>query len=582
MKLAKIGVLLDRTTMERRWQFRLNVFEQYVLELLGHRGIPYSILHSMEELDAPGAAYDLLLVAVAPDTRAAADRLWAYAAEGGRLIACGGLNALAPRLGYVRGETAGTGYARLPESLGADRPLRYLQAFPWVRLQVEVAAAADAPAAESVGDMADGRPDGPRLGPALQRFAIGRGRLDRWAVDVPGTIAGLQQGGGPVFEDGVPAPDGTAAVDDGVLKADDVVELNWTWDRLQTETGAPYFAHPYADLWREVFVGHLVRSAAELGLSLPFVGYWPDGVEQVALVSHDSDGNQDVHAASTLQTLAECGIRSTWCMLESGYSAEIYEQIVAAGHELAFHYNAVEADNGFWDGEEFARQAEWLRGATGQGRIASNKNHLTRFEGWGELFRWCETNRIASDQTRGPSKKGNVGFIYGTSHPYFPIAWADERNRTYDVLEIGFLTQDLDIGKWSDSSVIVPFLDEVRKVEGVAHFLYHQVHIHNREEVRRSMRYLAEEARKRNFVFWTCEEINDWERARRTLNVSGLDVESVVMAVDGREDTTWSGGTAYDAVVWVPVSAKEAELDGIVLKYGVPCRKQLVRLGGRG
>ncbi|WP_127588490.1 hypothetical protein [Paenibacillus koleovorans] len=436
-----------------------------------------------------------------------------------------------------------------------------------MRLQ-EGAAADAAPLVEAVGVAAADSPAGPNLGPALQRFAIGLGGLDRWAVDVPGTIVGLQQGCSPVLEDGVPAPDGTAAVNDGVLKADDVVELDWTLDRAQTETGALYFAHPYADLWREAFVGHLIRSAAELGLALPFLGYWPDGVEQVALVSHDSDGNQDIHAESTLQTLDECGMKSTWCMLESGYSAEMYKRITAAGHELAFHYNAVAADDGFWDADEFARQLGWLRDATGQQRVVSNKNHLTRMEGWGEFFRWCEANGVEADQTRGPSKKGNVGFIFGTCHPYFPLAWADERNRSYDVLQVGFLTQDLDIGKWSDSSIIVPFLDEVRKVEGVAHFLFHQIHIHNREEVRRSMLLLAKEARQRGFTFWTCEQINDWERARRR-----IDVRTAVSGPTAGSRTA-NPSQSY-AVLWVP-SAGPAETHPSTIKYGVPCMKKIV------
>ncbi len=579
MKMARLGVLLDRQTLERRWSFQLNAFEVYVQELLSHRGIPYETIGSLDELDLH--SFDMLLVAVAPETRDAAARLWRYAEEGGRILACGGLNALAPRLGFVRGEALGAGYAMLPEASGADRPLRFLQANPWVRLQGVPAGAAEAvPVAEEFGDLASGRPDGPRVGAALQRFAIGQGYIDRWAVDIPGTIVGLQQGLGPVLEDGVPAPDGTGAVDDGVLKADDRCELDWTHDRLQTETGALYFAHPYADLWREVFTGHLVRSAAELGLSLPFVGYWPAGVSHVALVSHDSDGNKDEHAESTLSTLAACGMHSTWCMLESGYSSEIYERIQADGHELAFHYNAVEVDDGIWDGEEFTRQLTWLRDATGLERIASNKNHLTRYEGWGELFRWCEANQIDSDQTRGPSKKGNVGFIFGTCHPYFPVAWADEQNRKYNVLEVGFLTQDLDIGKWSDSSVIVPFLDQVRSVEGVAHFLFHQIHIHNREEVRRSMQLLADEARNRDFVFWTCERINDWERARRTLAIQGLTNNSTAaVQVGSRPSQSVEGETA---IVWIPQPEMSVLQEGMVMKYGVICAPNQVNLTAEG
>src|SRR5690606_23770950 len=109
----------------------------------------------------------------------------------------------------------------------------------------------------------------------------------------------------------------------------------------------------------------------------------------------------------------------------------------------------------------------WFKTTSGLAQIASNKNHLTRVEGWGELFRWCEANGIASDQTRGNSKRGNIGYLFGTCHPYFPIAWSDERNRFYDVLEISFLYGDF---LHVDTSIIPPFLEQAIRVEGIAHF----------------------------------------------------------------------------------------------------------------
>lgn len=559
MRMARVGVLLDRRTLERKWNLRMNAWECYVTELLDKRCIPYERIESLEELEAKHMHPDLLIAAAVPETRDASNRLWRYAEAGGTIVAYGTVDSMSDKLWHRRGEPFGASYVSLPEHFGADRPLRALHVSPW-RTDDGVATVC-----ENTGEVTPRRPGAASSAPALQSFPIGAGRLDRWTVDIPATIVGLQQGQQPVLADGVPAPDGTAPVNDGVLKADDRSEMDWQWDRLMTETGAPYFAHPYADLWREVLIGHLVRLCAERGLSLPFVGYWPEGVDQVALLSHDSDGNIDEHAASTLRLLEECSISSSWCMLEPGYSQEMHDRIADAGHELAFHYNAVEADDGFWDGDEFARQLNVLQKDGGIGRMVSNKNHLTRFEAYGELFRWCEQNGIEADQTRGPSKKGNVGFLFGTCHPYFPAAWSDECNRLYDVLEIGFLTQDLDIGKWADSSVIVPFLDEVKQVEGVAHFLAHQVHIHNREEVRESIRKLVREARMRGFAFWTSAEINEWERGRRTLRITGIEPDGSCRV---------SGTAKRDAVILVPLPpGSVAQADEV--RYSVPCRRSV-------
>ncbi|WP_164821601.1 hypothetical protein, partial [Paenibacillus koleovorans] len=406
---------------------------------------------------------------------------------------------------------------------------------------------------------------------ALLQLRVEKGHIDRWSVDIPFSVVAMQQGARPVAEDGAPAPDGSAALDDGVLKAEDELQLDWEADRVFTETGAPYFAAPYADHWREAVVSHVLQRVTARGKRLPLVDVWPEGVAGVAMVSHDSDRNHDTDAETTLQVLAECGIQSTWCMMKPGYSYPYHVRIREAGHELALHFNANMREGGRWTEEDFRRQFEWLRTITGGEKPASNKNHFTRFEGWGELFAWCEACGIEVDQTRGPSKKGTVGFPFGTCHPYFPISWYTEENRFYNVLEIGFLTQDL--GSMSDLSVVQPFLEQVRKVNGVAHFLFHQGRIHSAEEVRSSLVAFVGMAKAEGFAFWTSRRINDWHRRRRSLRVAGL-------SADDAFDVYLHGGglcavEGWKPVVWLPLLAGEAVPDGVEVRsmYGQLCRR---------
>lgn len=583
LKMARVGVLLDEQACYKRWALGLNVFERFVTELLMHAGVPHDTYHNTSE--AVVAAPDILIVAVANSDRGTTDQLLAYAEQGGTLIAYGGLNALAVKLGYMRAGDVGKGYVSLPDGLyTADRPLRFLSAEPWIA-QLGAAAAASPPAAAAplpatpslpaaaplpaaIGELHRERPDGEPSGPALQRFAIGRGRLERWSVAALQTIVGLQQGSRPVLEDGVPAPDGTAAVNDGVLKADDVAEMDWKWDRCVTEAGEPYFAHPYADLWKEVLVSHLLQTALSLNLTLPFIDYWPNGVSQVALLSLDSDHTQDEEARTTLDLLQECGIPATWCMMAPWYSKAMYEQITQNGHELALHYNAVPVDQGTWSEEAFHDQAEAMKASAQLDRIISNKNHLTRIEGWGELFRWCEDNGIASEQSRGNSKKGSVGFLYGTAHPYFPIAWTDEHNRIYDVLQIGFHYGDF---LQCDPSIIRSLLEQVVRVHGTAHFVFHQIHIHRKEPIRAFLREYVSTAKKMGFTFWTGERINEWQRARRSIRVTGLNeqgatISTVAVQLEKPEDV----------VVWIPCSPAEVQQVHTEHIFGVACRKQLI------
>ncbi|WP_261131556.1 hypothetical protein [Bacillus sp. Marseille-Q3570] len=553
-KIARVGVYVDRSYARQEWAYGLNVFSYYIYEILDHFRIPYKKINSYEEIDE--SAFDLVLAGLVPETREAMDHVWKYAENGGTVLAFSNLNGLSKRLGHQRGEKVLDGYGSFSED--KYRKLRVLKAIPWYSPE---------PNTHGEGILSYGFSD---VSPVFQSFQIGEGKLIRCSVDIAETIVKLQQGVEPLFEDGFPARDGTGAVDDGVLKVDDQLVLDWDKDRDRTSTGQPYFAIPYADLWREVLIKKMVEICIADGQTLPFLGFWPAGIDCVALMSHDSDYNQDEHALTTLELLDEAEIHSTWCMILPGYSKEVYEKVIAGGHELAFHYNAVEADDGHWDRHEFKRQFETLKKNLPMVDIQSNKNHLTRFEGWGELFEWCEENGIQSDQTRGASKKGNLGFCCGSCHPYFPIAWSNDNNRIYDVLQLGFLTPDMNTGKWSDDSIIEPLLDQVKAVNGVAHFLFHQIHLHRNENVRSAFKKFVKEAKKRNFVFWTGKQINEWERFRRTIHIDQLQSDG---------EFEFEGSTSNQAfVIYQPLTPKEeVQVTGKVVMFGIPCKRKIYK-----
>lgn len=554
--MARVGVVFDAALAGECHAAGVNTFQAYLREILAHAGLPFDWFDTLQATLHCQPPLDILIVALARDDADTARSVLRFAEQGGAVVLLANLDALAPALGCRAGAPVGVGYAEM----AGGEPLRFLAAAPW-----EVG---EGPST-SEGVLRAGAPDGPAVGALIVRAAMGGGVIERWAVDVATTVTRLQQGLGPVTQDGPPAPDGSAALDEGILKADDGFALDWIHDRAVTGTGQPYFAHPYADLWREAFVHRLILLALARGQTLPLMDDWPAGVSCVATISHDSDLNTDESAETTLAVLREAGIQSTWCIIEPGYSPAIYGRVLAAGHELAFHYNAVVHEGKRWDEADFHRQFNWFKQAAGLERVTSNKNHYTRFEGWGDLFRWLEAAGIALDQTRGPSKRGNVGLLFGTCHPYFPIAWHDEANRLYDVIELGFLTQDLDLGNWADSSVIGPFLDQTQRARGVAHFLFHPVHLHAKPAVRAAFHQVVHEARRRGFVFWTAQQINAWTRARRRLRVVSIDeAGDAVVAGAGA-----AGRAAAQAVVWVPISAQPLAQAGLERRFGVWCRR---------
>ena len=550
MKVANIGVVFDEVNAEMKWSNGSNVFEGFLFEILDHFRLPYKKISEIDEY----SDFDVLIVSHSSNSVAASAKILAYVHAGGTVVSYGGLEAIRSKLGFSNMYASKKGYADLSTFLNQPTPIRFLDAYPWIQVGgLDV---------KEFGSVADEEKTWQGAS-ALQQIKYGLGFFERWSIPIPHTIVGLQQGTKPVAADGIPAPDGSANLDEEILKAEDGFELDWVLDRAFTETGMPYFPHPYADLWKEVIVEHLINIALGKGLTLPFLDYWPAGVEHVALISHDSDLNVDESAQITLDTLKTADVKSTWCMIAPGYSPSIYEQVKGNGHEIALHYNALEKEDGVWSEGTFQAQKEWLEKAANTAQIISNKNHYTRFEGWGELYAWCEKNGIQVDQSRGPSKKGNVGFLFGTCHPYFPIAWADEKNRLYDVLEIGFLTQDLNHPTLSDVSVIQPFLDGVKLVNGVAHFLFHQHHISTQPKVREAIVQLITTAKDQGFTFWTSKQINDWERARRTLTIDGNSQNGGIKLTSLDEE--------HDFVILIPVAGNNTD-EKVVKRFGISCK----------
>ena len=318
-----------------------DLFQLYVQEVLGHAGIPYARFDDAETLESYEP--DIIVVLHPGEKEEDLNRLEQWARRGATLISYGGLNRMAGRLGCTRFAIRDAVYGDLSElSYAQGIPvLRAVSSDPWM-----VSEKSDIPV-QADGVLRRLRKAGAEAAAAVLEFPLGAGRLIRWNVDIPANIVLIQQGGGPVVQDGIPAPDGTGAVDEGILKADDRCEMDWNEDRSVTETGMPYFDTPYADWWREVIVRQLMEEADALGMTLPFLDYWPEGVNQVAMISHDSDFNIEEAAQTTLSVLQENGVRSTWCMIEPGYSPSLYKEIQAAGHELAFHYNALEQEKGY-------------------------------------------------------------------------------------------------------------------------------------------------------------------------------------------------------------------------------------------
>jgi hypothetical protein len=346
--------------------------------------------------------------------------------------------------------------------------------------------------------------------PALVESTFGSGSTLFLAPDVIGAIVRISQGT-TVIADGIPAPDGSAPTADGVLKCDDGLALDWHFDRQEVPgvPGLKGFFEPVADQWREVILRGIFYLANKTNVALPMLWLYPRNLPALAHLSHDTDGNYAALGARLLEEVNKAEIYSTWCVIPEGYPKELIEQIKNDGHELATHYNAI--DNP-WSEEEFAAQCARLKVLFGEQPV-SNKNHYTRWEGGTEFFDWCQRQKLQLDQTKGPSKIGEVGFTFGSAQLAFPLA---DNGEIHSVLEQPLHTQDLVI--FAPPQIIPPLLDAVEKHHGILHVLFHPAHI-AKPGVADSLHSAVQQAKDRGLEWFTAKQLNAWERARRKVKV---------------------------------------------------------------
>ncbi len=503
----------------------------YIREILQRAGLFFveRAPHELPEL-ARGTPAIIVLAGelrLTPDERHAAGQ---YVKQGGALIGVGGTSGLDDVFGV---QTAGP----VSEAwLKVTAPQHPITAELRSSLHVFGGHAVTVRDATSLADLDSGRQG--RRGSAITEHRFGQGCAILLAPDLLFSIVHLQQGV-PVFQDKLPSPDGSAMTNDGVLKAEDGSVLDWQRDRqLLAPDNTPAFLEPVSDELREILLCSILHAARQQGFAVPLLWYWPRGLPAVGHVSHDTDGNDPQRAVALLDVMNRCAVKSTWCMLyPGGYPRDFYRTLHDQEFEIALHYDAMTGGpQTSWSKESFLLQHRWLLAEAGLDQLASNKNHYTRWEGRLDFWRWCEEAGIQVDQTRGPTKKGTIGFPLGGSQPYFPLDDECDTPRLMNVLEVNLLTQDL--------VVVCPqeygqqLLDSALRHHGVAHFLFHPAHIQV-PLVAEALSGLVDYGRTQGLEWWTSRQIHQWETARRGVQaaIAGGDVLTLQAGQPLREAT---------------------------------------------
>ncbi len=481
----------------------------YVVEILRRAGVFFELLPPAELpqlFRRPKCV--VLLAGNLPLGTAEREALTKWVKQGGALIGVGGVSSLAEVFG-VSGETPlSEGWMKVvatdhPVTSNLRSSLHVFGGYALTRGKGTVLA-----------EVASGK-QGAQGGAVLEN-RFGEGRAIVLGPDLLFSIVHIQQGR-PVFQDGYPPPDESAPINEGILKAEDGLVLDWQRDRTPLPPdNKPVFLEPISDELRELVLRSVFYLAREQGIALPLLWYWPRGLKAVGHISHDSDGNDPQKAAALLEVMNRCQIKSTWCIIyPGGYPRDFYRKLAEQGFEIALHYDArTGGKQTSWSKENFLFQHQWLLQEAGLNELAGNKNHFTRWEGRLDLYRWCEAAGLLYDQSRGPSKQGTIGFPLGGSQPYVPLDDEAASPRFFRVFQVNMLTQDLVVvcpGEYGK-----PLLDSARRHHGVAHFLFHPAHI-QKPGVADTLAALVDYGLSQDMEWWTNEQICRWELQRRAV-----------------------------------------------------------------
>jgi hypothetical protein len=500
-------------------QARTISYPEAMHEILQHAGVCYDSFPVEELAKRLPALRILLTVGEQKLSRAMLRQLLGWVEAGGAWVSVGGLCGADDKFG-VEAEppvfsswggspgVLGEGYLQPdgwdhPVLQGVRQPLHFFNGIPVRSKRANVLA--------YVRDTHD------RLTPrvALAEAGVGKGRCLLIAPDLPGAVVRIRQGVA-VTRDGVPAPDGSAPIADGVLKSDDGAVLDWDFDRRPVPgvPGLSAFTEPIADAWCELLIRAILYLASETGTPLPLLWYYPRNLPALGHLSHDTDLNDPKRAYLLLKTLKDARVHSTWCVILPGYSADLIQQIKDEGHELAMHYDAM-SDGTVWSEEAFDRQWRGLTELFGGERPQTNKNHYLRWEGDIEFLEWCGRRGIQLDQSKGVSKTGEAGYNFGSCHPYLSFAMDGTR---IDVLELPTVTQDFIV--FIPEAFFETLLKGALRVHGILHLLFHPAHM-DKAGVAESLKNSVRRGTEAGLEWWTAARINNWERARRAFHWTG-------------------------------------------------------------
>lgn len=354
--------------------------------------------------------------------------------------------------------------------------------------------------------------------------------------------------GRSVGNDRIGPDDGSLNLEDGVGRAEDGCNLDWS-DREEL-SGGSYFLTAHIDSMRNALVRTIVAAVEALNLRCAIVWHWPDNAAGAAVCTVEWDSGQAELVRRLAATLARFGMAATWLTPAAGQPQEQFKLLRSLGHDFGLLYR----DEG---GDPKADQIRMQH--VGISRL-SNSRILTSCRGvdgyWRSLTMVYEAIESAGgivSVAKGGVRPGTSGFLFGTSRPFFPI---HRSGRTIPVLEIPYSINQP--GLVTPAEVAVDLAMRVHRNHGCVHFTVKPTNTLE-SDFEEALDQLLVTIRHNRMQAFLPERIYDYERARRSMRFHhkgdsmALTVEKAVtgvtLMVSGTHSTMVAGKRSAPAHV---------------------------------
>lgn len=331
----------------------------------------------------------------------------------------------------------------------------------------------------------------------------------------------MHQLGRSVESDGLGAADGSARLDDGILRAEDGTYYDFDRHRDQVPGAPPHFGAAFSDRAKELLLQAILHGVEHSGQAIILPWFWPDQGHAAACLTLECDDNDTEGVVAVHRMLAHLGIPAAWTIQMPGYSNDVYRTIRAREHEVALLFSLDETRP--WVEERMRSQITQL------GRMASDP-HVTAARpangGWyrrTKFYDMCEHGGARVSLSKGGRQPGTQGFLFGTCHPFFPPR-AD--GSVGHVMELPY--QLAQIGQVAANEVADAVVEEVKSRHGCLHFVQPPLSFkdnHSANEIRRVITNL----RMDKVVFLKPSEIYRYERARRQIRMISKSVDGELL-----------------------------------------------------